>query len=230
MAEFPKTLWLVRHGESVGNVARHRAEAGGMAHIDEPCREPDVELSTTGVEQAKALGRWFSPQSEKPAIIYISPYKRAIDTAGILLETSAIMLADGNIRSDERLRERELGVFDRLTKQGALEKFPDLCDLRERWGKFYFRPPGGESWADVVLRLRSFIRSDFRQLADQNVLIVTHEVVIRCFRYVLEDMSESQILEIDRASDVANGAITEYKFDPLSRKLRLEIDNIVPDS
>ncbi len=218
----PQLLWLVRHGESIGNVARHKAEKASAKIIETPCREPDVELSENGIEQCERLGKWFASQIEKPTIIYSSPYLRAQITAQILLNNAEI---DLQIKTDERLREREFGVFDCLTKDGAIEKFPELCDLRERWGKFYFRPPAGESWADVILRLRSFIETDLSKLADENVLIVTHEVVIRCFRYIFENMSEHEIMEIDRASDVENGAITAYEFEANEDKLCLKFDN-----
>lgn len=221
----PQTIWLIRHGESVGNVARQQAERNQAKTIETPCREPDVELSENGVKQSERLSKWFAAQTEKPTIIYSSPYLRAQITTQILLNHSGI---DLDIKTDERLREREFGVFDCLTKEGALEKFPELCDLRERWGKFYFRPPAGESWADVILRLRSFIETDLSKLADENVLIVTHEVVIRCFRYILENLSEHEIMTIDKASDVENGAVTSYEFDAETKTIRLKFDNYLP--
>ncbi len=223
--QIPQSLWLIRHGESIGNVARHEAEKIRAKMIETPCREPDVELSKLGLEQSAKLGQWFAAQAEKPTIIYSSPYLRAQVTAQILLNHSGI---DLNLKTDERLRERELGVFDCLTKDGAMEKYPELCDLRERWGKFYFRPPGGESWTDVVVRLRSFIETDLSKLADENVLLITHEVVIRCFRYILENLTEPEIMAIDRASDVENSAITFYQFDAETNQLSLRLDNYVP--
>lgn len=221
----PKSLWLIRHGESIGNIARHKAEKNRSKIIETPCREPDVELSENGVAQCERLGKWFADQVDKPTVVYSSPYLRAQISVQILLNHSKF---DLEIRTDERLREREFGVFDSLTKDGAIEKFPELCELRERWGKFYFRPPAGESWADVILRLRSFIETDLSKLNDENILIVTHEVVIRCFRYIFENMTEHQIMEIDRASDVENGAVTSYEFDTERNKMRLKFDNYLP--
>ena len=225
---FSKTVWLIRHGESVGNIARHEAESCLALKIETPHREPDVELSAVGSEQAKRLGKWFAVETVKPTIIYTSPYTRAQETTQILSESAGFYRNEILFKTDERLREREFGVFDCLTKEGAMLKYPDLCDLRERWGKFYFRPPGGESWADVVFRLRSLIETDLSKLSRENILIVTHEVVIRCFRYILESLSEAEILAIDAASDVENGSITSYVFDTLSKNLVLKIDNFVP--
>ena len=56
---------------------------------------------------------------------------------------------------DERLREKEFGILDGLTTLGIRNGFPEQADFRKILGKFYHRPPGGESWCDVILRLRS---------------------------------------------------------------------------
>jgi broad specificity phosphatase PhoE len=80
-------------------------------------------------------------------------------------------------------------------------------------GKFYHRPPGGESWADVILRLRSALDSISLHYADRRVLIVCHQVVVLCLRYILEEMDEAQVLAIDRQGEVLNCGVCEYEFD-----------------
>ncbi len=222
----PKSLWLVRHGESTANIARHKAEAEKLPTIDFPERESDVSLSDVGIEQSITLGKWFENQSEKPTIIYASPYLRASETARIIAENANFE----NVKTfyDERLRERELGIFDRLTKLGAMEKYAEECAKRENSGKFYYRPIGGESWCDVALRVRSFWRDVGEMNAGENVLIVTHEAVIRLFRYVLENLTEAEILAIDRACDVENCAVTSYRFDADGNNFALKLDNHLP--
>ena len=81
-------------------------------------------------------------------------------------------------------------------------------------GKFYHRPPGGESWADVILRLRSMLNTINLHYSDRRVLVVCHQVVVLCLRYLLENMTEDQILAIDATADVANCGLTEYRYDP----------------
>ena len=56
---WPDLLYLVRHGESAGNVAREAALKAGEAMIDIDIRDVDVPLSELGQRQAIALGRWF---------------------------------------------------------------------------------------------------------------------------------------------------------------------------
>ena len=216
----PKLLWLVRHGESTANITRQKAESAKLYEIDFPEREMDVPLSDFGKTQSAALGKWFAELPKKPDLIYASPYLRTIKTTEIIRQTAQIENVE--LRLDERLRERELGFFDRLTKLGAMEKYAEECAKRELLGKFYHRPLSGESWVDVILRLRSFIETDLSKLNEEKVLIVTHEVVTHCFRYILENLTEAEILAIDASRDVGNCAITSYEFEGVNCALKLE--------
>lgn len=209
---WPRTLWLVRHGQSAGNIARHAAEAGGLPVIDLAWRDVDVPLSELGVAQSIALGDWFArlrPDAQ-PEVILCSPYVRARETARLVAERSRMASAPIVLRIDERLREKEFGILDGLTKLGIGQIHPALDEQRQLVGKFYFRPPGGESWCDVILRLRSLLEMVTREYADRRVLVVAHQVTVNCMRYLLEHMDEQQILDIDRRGDVPNCAITSY--------------------
>ncbi|WP_075293205.1 histidine phosphatase family protein [Pararhizobium arenae] len=208
---WPKQLWIVRHGESAGNVARDAADLAGHARIDIAERDVDVPLSALGQQQADALAAWFSalPLSEQPNILLASPYQRAVRTADTIAEKLSAK-SQLSTRVDERLREKEFGILDRLTRRGIEELHPDQAEFRRILGKFYHRPPAGESWCDVILRLRSMLDTVSLHYSGQRVLIVAHQVVVLCMRYIIEDLSEDQILNIDRQGDVANCGITEY--------------------
>lgn len=208
----PQTLWLVRHGQSAGNVARDAAEAGGLHVIDIATRDLDVPLSSLGVRQAQSLGRWFGAldAADQPQIVLCSPYARAEQTARLMLQSAGITRAV-RLRLDERLREKEFGILDRLTHLGIRQKHPELFEQRAHVGKFYFRPPGGESWCDVILRLRSLLEMTTREYAGQRVLVVAHQVVVNCMRYLIEQMSEAEILEMDRLGDIPNCSVTSYR-------------------
>jgi len=152
--------------------------------------------------------------NRKPNVVLCSPYVRAVQTSTLLLDAAGIDASSLTLQRDERLREKEFGVLDRLTKVGIRQKYPELSEQRTHVGKFYFRPPGGESWCDVLLRLRSVLDTLTREHRGQRVLIVAHQVIVNCLRYLLERMSEEQILEIDRGADVPNCSVTSYEFDP----------------
>ena len=230
--QWPRTFWIVRHGQSAGNVARDAAEAAGLAVIDIEHRDIDTPLSPLGREQSVALGHWFGAMTaqQRPDVVLCSPYVRARETTTLLLESAGIAPGSVRIRMDERLREKEFGILDRLTVFGIKQKFPELGEQRSHVGKFYFRPPGGESWCDVILRLRNVIDTITREYRRERVLVVGHQVIVNCMRYLLERMDEAQILEADRLGDVPNCSVTSYEFDPTQGrhgKLALRLVNFV---
>jgi probable phosphoglycerate mutase len=212
---WPSVIWTVRHGESAGNVARDAADAAGMPTVDIDVRDVDVPLSPLGERQSQALGRWFAamPAHERPSIVLTSPYLRARQTAEAIRVAGGLEDAYEDFIVDERLREREFGILDRLTHVGIRRKHPEQAELRALLGKFYHRPPGGESWCDVILRLRSALDTISLHYPRERVLVVCHQVVVLCLRYLLECMTEEEILAIDRTTEVANCSVTTYEFD-----------------
>ena len=234
---WPERLWIVRHGQSAGNVARDAADAAGLALIDIAERDMDVPLSPLGEQQGAALGRWFAamPLDARPTTVLTSTYQRARQTADLVASGGGLH-PDACTEIDERLREKEFGILDRLTRAGIVERFPEQAEARARTGKFYHRPPGGESWCDVILRLRSVLDtlSLHHSEPGSRVLIVAHQVIVLCFRYLIEGMTEEEILAIDSAGDVANCGVTEYTLESAraapgtgSSRLRLVAYNFV---
>ncbi len=224
-ATWPDAVWLIRHGESAGNRARDEAEAEGRAVIDLAHRDMDVPLSELGQRQSDSVGRWIGGMDprQQPTVVLVSPYVRALETADIALRAAGL---DGLPRVlDERLREREFGVLDGLTKRGIRERFPEEADRRAQLGKFYHRPPGGESWADVIKRLRDVINEMGREFPGERVLIVAHEVVVLLFRYVLDRLSESDVLALQRAGEIANCSLTRFEYDAEAGRLILQAWN-----
>ena len=210
---WPACVWLVRHGESSGNVARDLAEAEGLHLIDIATRDMDVVLSPVGEHQAQLLGERVRDESFDT--VFASPYVRAEETARLAFGDECRLVLD------ERLREREFGILDRLTKAGITERYPEQAAARAFLGKFFHRPPGGESWADVALRLRSFLDTLGREHAGERVAIVSHQVVILVFRYLLERLREQEILAIDKTADVANCSVSIYERDGDDLALRV---------
>ena len=86
---WPSRLWLVRHGQSAGNVARDPADAAGAERIAMTGRDVDVPLSPLGEEQARGLGRWFARGAAdgRPEVMLVSPYLRARQTATLFRDS-----------------------------------------------------------------------------------------------------------------------------------------------
>jgi broad specificity phosphatase PhoE len=206
----PDQLVLVRHGQSVGNLADAEARRRGSNTLDLEPRDADVELSPTGREQAEAVGRYLAEMDEDdaPTAVLVSPYRRAVETAEVALREAR---SDLPMVVDERLRERDLGAFDGLTAQGIREAFPKEAEHRGKVGKLYYRPPGGESWCDVALRVRSVLADLRTQYQRERLWIFSHQAVIMNFRLVLEHLSERDLLEADRSTPVANCSLTTYR-------------------
>ena len=212
---WPSRLWIIRHGQSAGNVARDEAHHAKLDRIGITGRDVDVPLSALGEQQAQALGHWFSHNGEddRPDILLSSPYRRAMQTARLFRDSGGAA-HDERICMDERLREKEFGILDGLTTSGIVNTFPEQADFRKVLGKFYHRPPGGESWCDVIFRLRSLLDTVSLHYAERKVMIFGHQVVVLCLRYIIENLDEAGILAIDKEGDVANCSVTEYRFDP----------------
>jgi probable phosphoglycerate mutase len=229
---WPDLLYVVRHGESAGNVARDAAHEAGEQKIELDVRDVDVPLSELGQRQAIALGSWFRSlaREDRPNIILTSPYLRARHTAGLIVESAGMHEDSYSLVVDERFREKEFGILDRLTAVGVKEIFPEQAEFRRQLGKFYHRPPGGESWCDVILRLRSATEMISREYRGQRVLIVCHSVVVLCMRYILEHLTETELLSIDRKAEVANCSVSLYEHDATlgpRGNLRLKLFNFV---
>jgi broad specificity phosphatase PhoE len=212
---WPSRLWIVRHGESAGNVARDAADAAGLTDIKLETRDIDVPLSARGEQQSTALGYWFAamPAAARPEIVFSSPYLRAWSTAKLIQQSAGVAPGFSNCNVDQRLREKEFGILDRLTRLGIEQRYPEQAASRKLMGKFYYRPPAGESWCDVILRLRAVLDTICLHYDGKRVLIVGHQVVVLCTRYLLENMDEKAILAVDAEGDVANCAVTEYEFE-----------------
>jgi broad specificity phosphatase PhoE len=200
-------LAMVRHGESIGNVAWRAAEADQLDEIEIRLRDADVPLSETGRRQAAALGRRLAamPPGERPTAVYSSPYVRAAETARIALAE----IGDPAIRFDERLRDRDTGVLFALTARGIAARSPEEAARKRLTGKFYYRPPGGESWTDVALRLRSALSDIERDHPGGRVLVVAHDAVVTLTRYIVERLTEQQVLQIERTL-VPNASLTMW--------------------
>jgi 2,3-bisphosphoglycerate-dependent phosphoglycerate mutase len=205
-------LVIVRHGESERNVRRVEAYKAGHLEYHLGVRDMDVPLTERGVRQAEYTGEHLKAKFRFDRI-FLSPYLRTVQTAEVMAERFAQKV---DFTYEERIREKEFGILDGLTTAGIHQKYPEEAKRRQREGKYYYRPPGGESYPDVSLRLHSFLGTLARDCRKQSVLVVCHSVVVLTFRRLLERLTEKELLTIDRdpEQDVCNCSVTWYEFDP----------------
>ncbi|MEV4443032.1 histidine phosphatase family protein [Streptomyces sp. NPDC049577] len=181
-------LTIVRHAESVANALYARAEQTGATGPVLDCADADVPLSEPGVRQARATGRWLAAlgPGDAPDLVLCSPCLRATRTWDLM----AAQVGDPDrmppsALTDERLRDREAGVFELMPPTAVRARSPEEADRRRRVGEWHYRPPGGESPADVALRVRDLLTELGDAAPGRRVLVVAHDVVVIAARHVL---------------------------------------------
>ena len=203
-------LILIRHGQSAANVAFPRADEQGLLDSGLTGRDTDVELTELGVEQARAVGRWLAglPGGELPEVVITSPYLRARGTWRIAADGLPLPAPS----TDDRLVDRLTGDFEMLTRAAIRERFPDESARFDQDGEYGYRPPGGETFADIADRLTAFLDDLNREHAGERVLVVAHDAVVLVMRYVIEGLDWAEVAAIvERAGQVRNASITTFK-------------------
>lgn len=224
-----RELVVVRHGESTANAAFARAEAEGLLDAGVEGRDADVPLSEVGRAQAAGLGRWLAtlPDEAFPEAAVVSPYLRAGETLRIALDqVRAVGRAVPEVTVDARLRDRETGELELLTRAAIDTRFPAEAARRATAGEFAYRPPGGESMMDVADRLRAFLADASTRFADRRVLVVAHDAVALMLRHVVEGLSIADLQRLVAAGPIRNGSVTRWAR--AAGTLRLVEYNVVP--
>ena len=180
-------LYLTRHGQTVTNTEGRF------------CGHSETELTAKGEEQARALGRRLV--KEKFEAVYTSDFSRAIRTA-------AFIAGERNLaaRAEPALRELHYGEWE-LEKGG---------DVARKWRTQYrlmrhedpaWRPPGGETVAEVRARTREAFDRIVADHEGKRVLVVTHGTALNCLISTLLEMPETHVFRID----IANCGLTEVE-------------------
>jgi NAD+ kinase len=214
----PKHLFLVRHGQSEGNLVRKKFEESGDESFfsDEflGLHESQYALTDLGIEQATKAGKWFATNN---FIVFdrmlVSNNVRAMQTA------AHMNIGDASWMIDFNLRERDGGLFDVMVPSKRNAQYSDQQKFYNTQ-PFLFRPPQGESIADVCTRIKIVLDTLARECDEKNVIIVCHGHVIRAFKIILEKMSLQKsnefLLPKEDWARVPNCSILHYtRQDPM---------------
>lgn len=220
----PIDLVLVRHGQSEGNVAKRLSEAGDHSAFTDAFRNrhsASFRLTERGRGQALGAGALLRQEFFKDGVGFdryiTSEYVRAMETAGLLDLPAAEWLCDFY------LTERDWGELDICPENEREEKFG--ADLRRREVEpFFWRPPNGESFAQLCLRIDRVLDTLHRECTDKRVLAVCHGEVMRAFQVRLERMSQLRFRQLifskDPNDSIHNCQIIHYtRRNPESGKL-----------
>ncbi len=207
---WPSLLVLVRHAESEGNIrtVEERANFEVATHA--------YDLTPRGHMQAKATGYYLQQKYGRFDFYYSSYYKRA-------KETLRIMYPIERHFEDARLAEGQRGVWHIMTSQEVAKNYPLEIERKKREGLYHYRPFGGENWADMELRIHSFLGTLNRDYSDQRVLIVVHGHWLILFQRLIEHFSiqEAEKRYLDGVFE--NASITTYKGETFRNKNRLTL-------
>lgn len=220
----PIDLLLVRHGQSEGNAAKRQSENGDSSAFSPEFLErhnASFRLTDLGRNQAKAAGNFLATGFISQGVVfdrmYVSEYIRAKETAALL------GLPDAEWLCDPYLTERDWGEIDTLPEHEREERFGEA--LRKRQVEpFFWRPPGGESFNDLGLRIDRFLDTLHRECSDKRVIVVCHGEVMRAFQVRLERLSQSRFRELvfsgRRHDRIHNCQINHYtRRNPANQKI-----------
>jgi len=206
-------LTIVRHGQSTANAAFADAHARGLADHGLTGRDADIELTALGWQQATHLGRWLAtrPADQRPDVVVCSPYLRARQTWTRVAGTAAALGAPcPEAVIDARLCDRLMGDLELLTPLMITQRFPAEAARLAADGPYAYRPPGGETFDDVVARVKAVLADLDRDHAGRRVLIVAHDAVVIAARHILDGLPFTELDAIIAATPVANASITRY--------------------
>lgn len=183
-------LLLVRHGE-VAEWARGKIYG-----------RLDPSLSDEGLEQARAIARRLDP--ERPAALYHSPSRRALETAAPIAEAFTLAAAP-----DPRLREIEFGELEGLTFAEAEQRDPATWRVwMERPGQVRF--PRGECWDEVRARAVAAAEAIASAHPGAAVAVVTHGGVIRALLAEALDLPAERTFRLE----IGFGSLTILRREP----------------
>lgn len=159
-------ILFIRHGETVFNI-----EGKIQGNLDSP-------LTEVGRRQALAVARRL--HHTPPAHIYTSDLGRALVTAQLIAQLTRCPLS-----TDERLRERNMGIFQGLTFEEIAQRYPDESGQLKNASVDYV-PSGGESAAQTRQRAWTALNEFADRHAEQEIAIISHGAVIAAvIRHIL---------------------------------------------
>jgi len=152
-------LLMIRHGEIPSNVKK--IYAGKSAE----------RLTDEGMLQAEQVARKL--KSRDVHLIYSSPIQRALQTAKIIRKELGLELM-----VEPAFREMEMGPWEGLSESRVAEMY------HEEWEIWQTRPadlnlPERETLGHILERVLTGVQNIKVDIADQNVVIVTHVAIIR---------------------------------------------------
>lgn len=237
--KWPKSLTIIRHGESAYNVLRAQKEDDALYKefkiaFEKDYQSPqtielakqvqkkftlgvsdyDTPLTEEGIRQARETGRNLLDNMFLPDVVFVSPYLRARQTFKYLAEEFP-GLEKGKVVYDDRIREQEHGLSLLYNDWRVFYTFhPEQKKLHDLMGRYWYQYPQGESVSNVRDRNRDFTGMLIREYAGKRVLLVSHHLTILSFRGIFERLSPEDFIYLDEHEKPVNCGVTTYIGNP----------------
>jgi len=191
MVKLNNTYYILRHGESQGNVKNI------VSCWPEKFYNP---LTKKGKEQIKDAA--VKLKTKNIDIIFCSPILRAEQTAEIVGKRLGL-----KPKVDRRLRELGFGIFNSKSVEEFVRHFANHSDRIKN------KPPKGENYQDVTKRMFEFFKNINKKYRGKNILIVSHQAPLLLLRARVNGylMSESiaRLAEIFKEKRITKGELVE---------------------
>lgn len=145
-------------------VMRHGEASNNLSHTLSSAYTSDIRLTENGIEQIRAAAKELA--GKKIDWIYVSPLRRAVQTAKILCEE--LNIPENRIIADDNLAEQYFGDYENRTLDDYIAYFKDPADVFSR------AVPNGERGSDVYERTNKFLFSLTSKHTQETILVITH--------------------------------------------------------
>lgn len=237
--KWPKSITIIRHGESAYNVLRAQKEKDPLYQEFKRAFENDYQSTQTielakqvqkkfalgvsdcdtplteeGIRQARETGRNLLDHMFLPDVVYVSPYLRTRETYKYVAEEFP-GLAKIKVVYDDRIREQGHGLSLLYNDWRVFHTFhPEQKKLHDLMGPYWYQYPQGESVSQVRDRIGNFFGMLIREYAGKKVLIIPHHLVKLSIRTNLERLSPEDFIYLDEHEKPVNCGVTTYIGNP----------------
>lgn len=162
----PKSVLLVRHGESWSNVAKTFA-----------CRTVDPGLTQRGLHESLRVAQWLRGQNVSD--IYSSPLRRATETASEIAHTLGlrVVIIDG-------FREVDVGILEGHSSCAKWKAHDHIVDAWKQ-GQWQIAFPNGENFHGLMDRARTALHDVVASSSTGGAVVITHGALLLAIRYGL---------------------------------------------
>jgi len=197
-------LYLIRHGQSKGNV---ESDKKNIIHG----QKDESPLTKTGVRQIKKITNFINKKSIKINLIITSPQKRALESATIIKNNLKQPII---FKVDDRLKDQDFGEFEGKSWEEIKEKYQSFFILYQK-NSLKTPWPKGEAKIDIIKRVSLFL-NEIKKQNKKNILIVSHDEIIRIILSLIFNDKNYEIFKRRDLFKIKNASLTSVYLNKIN--------------